>query len=45
MGDKGLMGNNAMASMYKSDINGFGTSQGFSKAALMFKNALHQKIV
>jgi hypothetical protein len=30
--------------MYKSDINSFGSSQT-SKAALMFKNALHQKIV
>lgn len=30
--------------MYKSEINSFGTTGGASKAALMFKNALHQKI-
>ena len=38
-----LMGNNK-TNMYKSDINSFGSS-GTSKAAQMFKNALHQKIV
>ena len=31
--------------MYKSDINSFTSLQGASKAALMFKNALHQKII
>ncbi len=36
--------NNNKTNMYKSDINSF-SSQGASKAALMFKNALHQKIV
>lgn len=35
---------NNKANMYNSDINGFGSS-GTSKAALMFKNALHQKII
>jgi hypothetical protein len=30
--------------MYKSDINGLGCG-GTSKAAMMFKNALHEKIV
>ncbi len=38
-----LMGNNR-TNMYKSDINSFGSS-GTSKAAQMFMNALHQKIV
>lgn len=35
---------NNKTNMYKSDINSFGSS-GASKAALMFTNALHQKIV
>lgn len=38
------MDGNSRSLMYKSDINSFCT-QGTSKAALMFKNALHQKIV
>lgn len=31
--------------MYKSEITTFGNTQVASKAALMFKNALHQKII
>lgn len=33
------------SNMYKSEITTFGKTEVVSKAALMFKNALHQKII